>query len=346
MDLFCALGNFVRVSDTGSFARVARETGLSHTVVTRQIAQLEQHFGVRLLHRTTRRISLTDDGEILIGHARNLLEQSSAMETELGQHRKAPTGLVRLGTIMGAGLFLAPRLPQLLNRHPGLSVDLVVCDHIGEMVEARLDLALCHGKIADSSFIARQVGMLGQFVVAAPSYLERHGVPTSPAELQRHTCILQDGEERRGMWQFKGPNGSVCVQVCGQLSTNNERAALVMARSGYGIACLPEMQVRDDIRAGRLIRLMSGFEANPVMLSVVYPSRRQLAPRTRAVLEFVIQQFRTETDVAAWEPREDEAPAERGELSLVGHIPGKLRSGLSGPLDRGAFGDIRSSALN
>ena len=264
----------MRVVDTGAFSGVARKTGLSDSGVTRQIAQLEEHFGVRLLHRTTRRMSLTDDGEILIGYARRLLELSFAMETERGEHRKAPTGLARLGTIMGAGLFLAPRLPQLLSRYPGLSVDLVVCDHIGAMVEARLDLALCHGKIADSSFMARQIGMLGQLIFAAPSYLDRHGVPTSPADLHRHTFILRDVEDRQGVWQFKGPDGSLCGQICSQLSTNNERAALVMAQSGYGVACLPDMRVRDDVRVGRLIRLMPDYKANPVTLSVVYPSRR------------------------------------------------------------------------
>ena len=301
MDLFSALSNFVRVVETGSFSRVAREIGLTHTAVTRQVAQLEQHFGVRLLHRTTRRLSLTDDGEILINYARRLLEESSAMEKELTAHRDAPSGLVRLGLIMGAGLSLAPRLPQLLNNHTGLSVELVVCDHINEMVESRLDLAMCDGRIADSSFIARQIAPLEYAIVAAPSYLERYGTPSAPAELDRHTCIVQDAENRRGFWQFNGPEGIISVPVSGQLITNNERAALVMARSGYGVAYLPDAQVHDDIRAGRLVRLMPQFEPKPSTLYVVYPSRRQLAPRTRAVLEFLIQQARVEQDTPEWQ---------------------------------------------
>ncbi|HUN40446.1 MAG TPA: LysR family transcriptional regulator [Acetobacteraceae bacterium] len=301
MDLFCALNNFIRVVETGSFSRVARELDLSHTAVTRQVAQLEQHFGVRLLHRTTRRLSLTEDGEILVNYARRLLDESSAMEKELGTHRNAPSGLVRLGTIMGAGLSLATDLPQLLSNHPGLSVELVVCDHINEMVESRLDLAICDGEIADSSFIARQIAPLGYAIVAAPHYLERHGAPSAPAELERHTCIVQDTDNRRGFWQFNGPEGPISVPVSGQLITNNERAALVMARSGYGIAYLPDAQVREDVLAGRLIRLMPHFEPKPSMLYVVYPSRRQLAPRTRVVLEFLIQQGRLARNATGWE---------------------------------------------
>jgi DNA-binding transcriptional LysR family regulator len=300
MDLFCALGNFIRVADTGSFSRVARETGVSHASITRQIAHLEQHFGVRLLHRTTRRTSLTGDGEILIGHARRMLEASSAIEQELGAHRDAPAGLVRVGCIMGAGLFLAARLPQLLQRNPELSVELVVCDHINEMMESRLDLALCDGDLVDSSFVARQIATFSYSVVAAPLYLGHHGVPKAPAELGRHTCILRGAEIRRGTWEFNGPKGPVSVQVSGKLSTNNEYPALVMARSGYGIARLPYTQVRDDIRAGGLIRLLPQYEPKPAMLHAVYPSRRQLARRTRAVLEFLVQQGRVDQNAAAW----------------------------------------------
>jgi DNA-binding transcriptional LysR family regulator len=294
MDLFSALNDFVRVVETGSFSRVAREKGSSTSVVTRQMAQLERHFGVRLLHRTTRRLSLTDDGQILIGHASRLLEESAAMENALGKHRRSSSGLVRLGAIMGAGLGLATRLPQLLDRHAGLSIELVVCDHVSELVESRLDLALCDGDIADSSFIARQIAKLAYVVVAAPSYLQRRAEPRAPVELDRHICIVQDRKDRRRTWQFNGPRGAESVVVSGQLSTNNQRAALVMARSGYGIACLPDVQVSDDIRDRRLVRLMPEYEAKPSVLYAVYPSRRQLAPRTRTVLEFLLHQGRSE----------------------------------------------------
>jgi DNA-binding transcriptional LysR family regulator len=343
MDLFSALNDFVRAVETGSFSRVAREKGSSTSVVTRQIAQLERHFGVRLLHRTTRRLSLTDDGQILIGHANRLLEETAAMEKALGKHRHSSSGLVRLGAIMGAGLGLATRLPQLLDHHAGLSIELVVCDHVSELVESRLDLALCEGDIADSSFIARQIAKLSYVVVAAPSYLQRHAEPRAPVDLAGHICIVQDRKDRRRTWQFNGPRGPASVVVSGQLSTNNERAALVMARSGYGIACLPDVQVCDDIRDRRLVRLMPEFEAKPSVLYAVYPSRRQLAPRTRTVLEFLLQQGRSEGSALL----QDNGATDHGPL-LAAELPPAPPHKIvpTGAMVPGASADNRVPVLN
>ncbi len=173
MDLIAALRAFVRVTETGSFSAVARETHASQSAVTRLVAQLEQHFDVRLFHRTTRRLSLTDDGQVLMAHARHVIESADEMETVLGRQSGAPRGLVRLGTSIAGGLFLATRLPVLLARHPGLSVALVMRDQNSDMVEERLDLAFRSGEIADASLVARRVGFLGRAVVASPVYLER-----------------------------------------------------------------------------------------------------------------------------------------------------------------------------
>lgn len=288
----------MRVVESGSFSAVARESRASQSAITRQISQLEAHFGVRLLHRTTRRLSLTDDGRILLGHARHVLDDAAAMEAELGQHRQEPVGLVRLGALMVGGLFLAPRLPELIALHPGLSVELVVLDHAPDLIESRLDLALYPGDIADSSLVARQVGVFGQSLVAAPRYLESHGTPSTPANLSQHVCIRQDSMPGRNAWQFAGPEGPVRVSVAGPLSTNNDWAALLLARDGHGIALLPEVQTVDDIRLGRLIPLLEDYRSQPVPLHIVYPSRRNLAPRTRVVLDFVLREIRAGVEAA------------------------------------------------
>ena len=156
---------------------MARESHASQSAVTRQIAQLEQHFGVRLFHRTTRRLSLTDDGQALLPHARHLMENTDEMEAALGRQSGAPRGLVRLGTSVAGGLFLATRLPALLTRHPGLYVELVMRDQPTDMIEERLDLAFRSGEITDASLVARRAGQLGRAVVAAPIYLERQAPP-------------------------------------------------------------------------------------------------------------------------------------------------------------------------
>lgn len=292
MDLLGALHVFVRVVETGSFSAVVRETGASHSAVTRQVGQLEDHFGVRLLHRTTRRLSLTDDGEIVVGHARQLLQQAQAMETVLDRHRQQPVGLVRLGTTMGGGLFLASRLPRLVARYPGLSVEVVVRDHVTDLVEARLDLAVHRGQVVDSAVVARRIGAFGASVVAARDYLERNGTPGSPADLQQHVCIVLADQPGSAVWHFAGPDGPIQVKVSGSLSSNNEQVALLMARQGHGIALLPEIRAIDDMQAGRLVRLFPDYRSQPAPLHILYPSRRNLAPRTRVVMEFVVHEIR------------------------------------------------------
>jgi DNA-binding transcriptional LysR family regulator len=292
MDLIAALRAFVRVTETGSFSAVARETHVSQSAVTRLVAQLEQHFDARLFHRTTRRLSLTDDGQVLLSHARNLLEGADEMEAVLGRQSGTPRGLVRLGTSVAGGLFLATRLPVLLARHPGLSVELVMRDQNSDMVEERLDLAFRSGEIADASLVARRVGNLGRAVVAAPIYLERHGAPSMPEDLAGHICLIHDAVPDPEVWRFTGPDGPVSVRVSGAFIANDSEAVRRAARAGHGIALLPEIQLIDDLRAGRLFRLMEDYESQRVPVHIVYPSRRNLAPRTRVVMDFLVQQTR------------------------------------------------------
>src|SRR5580693_8504844 len=173
MDLLGALGVLVRVVETGSFSAAARERELSQAAVARQIAQLEDHFGVRLFHRTTRKLSLTDDGQMLLGLARPVLDGVDGIEAALGGHRALPNKLVRVGVTVTASRFLAQRLPALLADHPGLKVELVVNDRFGDMIEDRLDLAMRVGEVADASLVVRRAGTAWFAVVAAPSYIER-----------------------------------------------------------------------------------------------------------------------------------------------------------------------------
>jgi DNA-binding transcriptional LysR family regulator len=292
MDLIGSLRCFIRVVETGSFSAVSRESQLSQSAVTRQIAQLEQHFSARLFHRTTRRLSLTDDGQGLLTHARHLIEVADEMETALGRQSHSPTGLVRLGTSIAGGHFLAPRLPELLARYPGLKVELVMRDQFSDMVDERLDLAWRSGEIADASLVIRRIGQLGRAVVAAPIYLERHGAPSVPEDLAAHTCLIHDFMPDPELWRFTGPDGPVSVRVNGGFLANDSAAVRLAARAGHGIALLPEIQLIDDLRAGRLYRLLNDYPSEIVPVHIVYPSRRNLAPRTRVVMDFLVEQAR------------------------------------------------------
>jgi DNA-binding transcriptional LysR family regulator len=292
MDLLGALGVLVRVVETGSFSAVARERELSQAAVARQVSQLEEHFGVRLFHRTTRKLSLTDDGEMLLGLARPVLDGVDGLEAALGQQSASPVGLVRVGVTVAASRLLAQRLPILLADHPGLKVELVVGDRLGDMIEERLDLAMRVGEIKDASLVARRSGIAERVAAAAPSYIKRHGEPSSPADLANHTCIVHGVGPNSEVWTFATPDGSKDFLVSGGFLANDVRAVHLAARTGYGIAYLALFEVADDLRNGRLVRVLRDFPAPGVPFNLVYPSRRHLAPRTRLVIDFIWEQLR------------------------------------------------------
>lgn len=292
MDLIGILRSFIRVVETGSFSAVARESSVSQSAVTRQIAQLEEHFAVRLFHRTTRRLSLTDDGQGLLAHARHVVETAEEMEAALGRQSSSPTGLVRVGMSVAGARFFAARVHILLTQHPGLRIELVAEDQHADMIEARLDLALRIGDIADASLVARRVGRRGSAVVAAPIYLERQGAPSVPQDLASHACLIHNVGPNADNWRFVGPDGPIDVHVSGPLIANNTASINIAVRTGLGIALLPEIQAIDDLRAGRLFRLLSDYPSEFLPVHVVYPSRRNLAPRTRVVMDFLVEQMR------------------------------------------------------
>ncbi|MBS0640824.1 MAG: LysR family transcriptional regulator [Acetobacteraceae bacterium] len=294
MDLISGLQTFIRVVETGSFSAVAREGNTSQSAVTRQVAQLEAHFGVRLLHRTTRKLSLTDDGQALLTRARHLLEEAADLEETFGRQRGSISGVVRMGVPVGAALLLTPDLTDLLQRHPGLSVDLVVNERIDDLVAERLDLALRLGPApgSDTSLVMRALATLGSSAVAAPAYLERYGAPSHPSDLSRHTCIVLDNGPDSAHWVFNGPDGQVDVEVRSSFRSNNTMAARQAALSGYGIALLGDALTVNDIRSSRLYRLLPTFVAQRRQAYLVYPSRRHLPPRTRLVIDFLVERFR------------------------------------------------------
>jgi DNA-binding transcriptional LysR family regulator len=292
MDLLRALSTFNRITETGSFSAVARETHSSHSAVTRLIGQLEAHFGVRLFHRTTRSLSLTEDGQELLGHALRVLEVTTDMEGALGNHRDTPKGLVRLGLPATAALMLVPRMGTLFECYPGLSVELVVRDHFGDLVEERLDVVLQTGPPSDTSSVIRVVGTAEWVPVAAPAYLKRYGAPKHPTHLTKHACIIYEVGPDCAVWQFSGPDGPIEVAVSGPFRANNRLVMHHAALAGHGVALLPLISVADDLRAARLSRVLTGFPSQCSQTYLIYPSRRHLAPRTRVVIDFLVTQVR------------------------------------------------------
>jgi DNA-binding transcriptional LysR family regulator len=290
MDTIETLRTFVRVVETGSLSAVAREMNASQSTVSRQITSLEEHFGVRLFHRTTRHLSLTDDGENLHEHAITVIGMVEGMETALGQDKSSPSGHVRVATPVSLGLILMERVPELMARYPSLSVELMMDDNPGDMIEQRLDLAIRSGEVVNQSLIKRSLGAIARVAVAAPGYLDSRGVPLQPSDLTDHECIVHQVTPGDSEWRLIGEDGLISVTVHGALSTNNHAAVRGAALGGLGIALLPEYQIVDDVRAGRLQLVLPDYTSEPLPAYLVYPSRRHLAPRTRVVIDFLIEE--------------------------------------------------------
>ena len=299
MDLIAAFRTFVRISETGSFSAVAREVGATQPAISRQIAQLEEHLGARLIQRTTRSLSLTADGQDLLEHARHVLAAVEETEVAVGRRKLSLDGLVRLGCPSAFGrLTVAPRLGRLLERHPGLEVELCLSDDLIDMVQSRLDLAIRVGEVTDAALVARRIGSAVGDTVAAASYLERQGEPAHPRDLAAHECLIFTRAPEPMRWSFVGDGGTTEVLVQGRLRTDGIEALAAAMVSGLGIARVPLWLVRDELADGRVRRILPAWRGTPRPIFAAYPSRRFLAARTRAVIDFLVDEFRLDPTVS------------------------------------------------
>jgi DNA-binding transcriptional LysR family regulator len=301
MDLLTAFHAFSRVAESGSFSAVAREMGTTQPAISRQIAALEQHLGVRLLHRSTRALALTEDGRDLLVHAARVLEAVEEAEGAIGRRRASPAGLVRLGCSVAFGrLFIAPRMRALLDRHPELSIDLALSDGMQDLVSEGLDLAVRIGEVDDTALVARRIGTTDRLVLASAEYLERCGEPKHPTDLASHTCVIFNRVASPLDWQFTGPGGPVTVHVGGRFQSNSGEAMREAVLAGLGIGFLPAWVFRAELVSGAVRPLLSEWQSPRTPIHAVYPSRRHLAPRTRAVIDFLVDEFRLDPVVSTY----------------------------------------------
>ena len=285
--------SFVRVVEAGSFSAVAREAGTSQPTISRQVAALEAHLGCLLIQRTTRSLTLTEDGRAFYETARHALEAVAEAETSVGRSKGRPTGTLRLAaaTVMGR-LHILPRLPRFLDRHPELGVDLVLGDGFTDLVEQGIDLALRVGVLEDAGLVARRIGLSRRVVAATPDYLARHGTPAVPDDLRRHACVVYAGLASGASWPFQGPEGRISVPVTGRLRVDSTEAVRAATLQGIGIGMVPVWHFVDgEVETGRLVPLLRDWEAPPLPIHAVYPTRRFLAPKVRAMVDFLAGEF-------------------------------------------------------
>jgi DNA-binding transcriptional LysR family regulator len=294
MDQLSAMATFIRAVETGSLSAAARSLPSSLTSVSRQISALEQHFGTRLLLRTTRQLALTDDGRILYERAKSILGEVSEIEAALSGDRHQPAGRIRVSspTLMGR-LVIAPLLAEFLRRYPLLSVDLLLIDRAVDMVEEDIHLAIRVGRLRDSQLVARKLADLRMIVCASPDYLARRGVPQAPRDLTDHDCLVFSDAHGIAEWRFaESTKPDRKIRISARLWMNSLDALVTAAKEGAGIVRVPSWQVEADIKAGTLRRILAGSEPPPTPLHLMFQPSRLASPKTRAFVDYLVERWR------------------------------------------------------
>ena len=293
MDQLVAMTAFVRAVETGSLSAAARSLPSSLTSVSRQISALEEHFGTRLLLRTTRQLALTDDGRILYERAKSVLGEVSEIEAALARDPHQPSGRIRVSSPSLIGrLVIAPLLVEFLRRYPAVSVDLLLIDRAVDMVEEDIHLAIRIGRLRDSQLIARKLTDLQMIVCASPEYLARRGEPRTPGELSAHDCLVFSDSPGSAEWRFAdGTKTGRKFRISGRLWMNSLEALVAAARDGAGIVRVPSWQVQSDIASGRLQRLLIDQEPAPTPLHLMLQPSRLASPKIRAFVDFLVEQW-------------------------------------------------------
>ncbi|MGA0561346.1 LysR family transcriptional regulator [Ancylobacter sp. VNQ12] len=283
---FTALALLSETATAGSLAEAARRLRLSPMKATRLIAALEDELGTRLFHRTTRALSLTDEGQVFLPHARALLEEQAAALASVRGARSGPSGLLRVSASLAFGRqVVAPAVVAFMARYRQVQVDLQLTDALVDIVADGFDLAIRIAELGDSNLIARRLADNPRRLVAAPSYVERRGTPTALAELGTHECLTSSAPAR---WSFRNADATRQVRVAGRFTANSIDAIHEACRGGLGIANLSAWDVAADLAEGRLRAVvLDDAEPEPLAIWAVYPSRRLVPAKVRSFIELL-----------------------------------------------------------
>jgi len=285
---------FAKVVEEGSFSSAARSLQLTPSAVSKQIARLEDRLGVRLLNRTTRRLSATEEGSAFYQRSARILADIDEAEAAVTQLHAAPRGTLRINCGIAFGKYqITPLIPEFLARYPELSLEMTFTDAVSDLVEEGHDVAVRFGQLQDSSMVARQLTVSRRAICAAPEYFERFGIPQHPRDLADHNCLAFAHMPHLNEWIFKLPEGGESrVKATGNFAANNGETIHEMVLAGLGIARLAEFLVGPEVRAGKLQRVLQPFYRDiEVPINAVYPTRRHLSPKVRAFVDFLVEKF-------------------------------------------------------
>lgn len=293
MDRFTALQVFRHVAELNGFAEAGRRLGLSPAAVSKNIAELEAHVGARLIHRTTRRMALTEEGRIYLEHVVRGLDALSEADATLSPLKKEPSGTLRVSAPMTVTLTrLSAAIPRFLSRYPQIALDLHLDDRRVDLIREGFDLAIRGSdSLEDSSLIARKLTVMPHVLCAAPSYFEAHGRPKVPSDLRSHDCVRFSLSGHADAWGFRKDGRTERVPVNARYSVTSSLAVRDVLRAGFGLSLIPESYVEDDLREGRLQRALEDWRSVETTLYAVYPSRQHLAPKIQVFLAFLAEEF-------------------------------------------------------
>ncbi|KGH30333.1 MULTISPECIES: LysR family transcriptional regulator [Comamonas] len=288
MDSFSGLESFVRAADLLSFAEAGRALGISASAVGKNVARLEQQLGLRLFHRTTRQVRLTQEGTLFHERCRRILDELHDARAAMQAAAQAPRGRLRVSLPTIGYRFLLPVLPEFQARYPEVELDLDFNDHLVDVVEAGLDVVIRSGELADSRLVARRLGPFRFILAASPAYLIERGVPLTPADLAGHASLryrfLNSGKLEE--WTLPGLPAMPIALVC-----NNMEAMLGAAVSGLGLAYMPDFLARDALARGELQQVLAQQLTHSGQFSALWPSSRQLSPKVRAFVDFASERL-------------------------------------------------------
>jgi DNA-binding transcriptional LysR family regulator len=291
MDKYRAMAVFVQVVDSGSFSAAADKLGITKSAVSQQLTLLEEDVGARLLHRTTRRLNLTEAGGVYLSGCRQMVEAAEMANQQLGQFSKEPSGTLRITCAHDfAASQLVPLLTPFMERYPKLSLYIDGRDQSVNLVEEGIDLALRIGSLSESSLVVRKIGDLPLTLVAAPSYLELHGVPQAPEELVNHQWVAFTQLAQPYQLNFHGVQGQQQkVRLYGRACSNSHASTREMVISGMGIGRFFEQNVARELEEGRLVQVLSNYRLEPEGLYAVYPHRAYMPLKVRTVINYLIE---------------------------------------------------------
>lgn len=293
MGKFQEMASFVAVVDEGSFVRAAETAGLSKAAVSRHVNDLEHRLGVRLLHRTTRRLSLTVEGQVFHARCKELLAAVDEAESEISAHSSAPSGLLRVNAPLTFGvLHLAPLWGQFAALYPKVSLDVTLGDRVVDLIDEGYDLGVRIAANSNTLLVSRKLATTRMVLCASPEYLNKHGAPANPGELARHRAIAYTYWSTRDEWEFTGPAGPVSVTVNAAIHANNGDTCRLAALDHQGIILQPTFLVGEDLRRGTLVELMPQFRAIELGIFAIYPTRKFLPLKVRRLVDFLAAAFR------------------------------------------------------